>query len=69
MERCHDYSEVKSINKNQAFIILEGDKILSEWYQKIPYHYVVDNKFDGTKKGRLVAGGHKAPDVKKMKSI
>ena len=35
---------------------------MSTGYQLIPYHYVFDAKFDG-KKGRLVAGGHKAPEV------
>ena len=58
-------SEVKSINKHQTFIILRGDELLPGWYQKIPYHYVFDAKLDNRKKGRLVTGGHKAPDVKK----
>ena len=40
-------SEVKSINKHQTFIILEEDELLPEGYQKIPYHYVFDAKFDG----------------------
>ena len=51
--------------KHQTFIILEEDELIPEGYQKIPYHYVFDAKFDGRKKGRLVVGGHKAPDVKK----
>ena len=47
-------NEVKSINKHQTFITLEEDKLLPEGYQKIPYHYVFDAKFDDRKKGRLV---------------
>ena len=35
-------NEVKPINKHQTFIIPEG-------YQKIPYHYVSDAKFDTRK--------------------
>ena len=59
------FNEVKSINKHQTFITPEEDKLLPEGYQKIPYHYVFDAKFDGRKKGRLVVGGHKAHDVEK----
>ena len=42
-------NEVKSINKHQTFITPEEDKLLPEGYQKIPYHYVSDAKFDTRK--------------------
>ena len=32
-------------------------------YKRIPYHIVFDVKFDGRLKSRLVAGGHRTPDV------
>ena len=55
--------EVGSINSHQVFIILEENEPLPKGYKLIPYHYVFDAKFDGRKKSRLVAGGHRAPDV------
>ena len=55
--------EVKSINDHETFIVLEDHQPLPEGYEQIPYHFVFDAKFDGRKKGRLVAGGHKAPFV------
>ena len=45
------------------FIILEENEPLPEGYKLIPYHFVYDAKFGGRKKSRLVAGGHRAPDV------
>ena len=44
-------------------LFLEDHQPLPEGYEQIPYHFVFDAKFDGRKKGRLVAGGHKAPFV------
>ena len=58
-------SEVNSINKYQTFIMLEENEQLPKRYQKIPYHYVFNVKFDGRKKGILVSRGYKAPDVVK----
>ena len=55
--------EIGSINNHQVFIILEDDEPLPEGYKLIPYHFVFDAKFDGRRKARLVAGGHRAPDV------
>jgi Reverse transcriptase (RNA-dependent DNA polymerase) len=40
----------------------EGDRI-PVGYKRIPYHIVFDVKFDGRLKARLVAGGHRSPDV------
>ena len=55
--------EIGSINNHQVFIILEDNEPLPEGYKQIPYHFVFDAKFDGRKKARLVAGGHRAPEV------
>ena len=60
--------EVVSINDHETFIILEDDEIMPEGYKQIPYHLVFDAKFDGRRKARLVAGGHRAPDVSKEES-
>ena len=55
--------EITSINNHQTFIVLEEHEPLPDGYKEIPYHFVFDAKFDGRKKSRLVAGGHKAPEV------
>ena len=55
--------EIESINKHKTFIVLENHEPLPAGYQKIPYHMIFDAKFDGRKKTRLVAGGHRAPEV------
>ena len=36
---------------------------LPEGYKEIPCHLVFDAKFDGRRKARLIAGGHRAPDT------
>ena len=56
-------SEVEFITKHNTFIILEENESLSNGYQQIPYHIIFDAKFDEKKKARLVAGGHRAPEV------
>ena len=56
-------NEINSINEHETFIILEDDEPLPEGYKEIPYHLVFDAKFDGRRKARLVAGGHRAPDI------
>ena len=38
-------------------------KALPRGYRQIPYHIVFDVKFDGRLKSRLVAGGHRTPEV------
>ena len=58
-------SEVGSINKFNTFIILEDHEKIPEGYKQIPYHMIFDAKFDGRRKARLVAGGHRAPEVPK----
>ena len=55
--------EIKSINKHKTFIVLENHELLPPGYQEIPYHMIFDAKFDVRKKSRLVAGGHRAPEV------
>ena len=55
--------EIDSINKHKTFIVLEKHEPLPAGYQKIPYHMIFDAKFDGRNKTRLVAGGHRAPEV------
>ena len=55
--------EVGSIKTFKTFIILEENKHVPEGCKQIPYHTIFDVKFDGRRKARLVAGGHKAPEV------
>ncbi len=55
--------EVNSINEFEMLKVLEDDEILPEEYTKIPYHLIWDVKFDGRRKCRMVAGGHRTPSV------
>ena len=43
--------------------MLEKGEKVPDGYVKIPYHLIFDVKFDGRRKCRLVAGGHRTPDV------
>ena len=52
-----------SINEFKTFRVLDEGEAIPEGYIKIPYHLVFDCKFDGRRKSRLVAGGHKTPSV------
>ena len=53
--------ELKQINEYQTFRLPDPGEDLSD-YQRIPYHFVHDVKFDLRRKSRLVAGGnHTAP--------
>lgn len=61
-------SELTSINGHQKFIVLENHEPMPPGYKQIPYHFIPDVKFDGRKKARLVAGGHRAPEVDKEES-
>ena len=56
-------SELNSINSFKTFRILEEGESVPEGYTRIPYHLIFDVKFDGRRKCRLVAGGHRTPDV------
>ena len=42
--------------------LLKGEE-LPDGYTRIPYHIVFGVKFDGRRKARLVAGGHRTPSV------
>ena len=55
--------EIASINDFKTFRVLDEGEEMPEGYLKIPYHLVCDCKFDGRRKARLVAGGHKTPNV------
>ena len=55
--------ELHSIDAFKTFHILEEGEEIPEGYVKIPHHFVFDCKFDGRRKARLVARGHKTPDV------
>ena len=43
-------------------MLKKGESILPG-YKRIPYHMIFYVKFDGRYKCRLVAGGHRTPDV------
>ena len=55
--------EVKQILEYETFKPLEKHEPIPQGYKRIPYHLVFDVKFDGRLKARLVAGGHRSPDV------
>ena len=55
--------ELDSINAFETFKVLEDTEVMPAGYIKIPYHLIYDCKFDGRRKARLVAGGHKTPDA------
>ena len=55
--------EVSQLNEYSTFITIPDGKPLPRDYKRIPYHFVFDVKFDGRLKSRLVAGGHRTPDV------
>ena len=55
--------ELDSINEFETFRVLDEGEEIPEGYVKIPYHLIFDCKFDGRRKCRLVAGGHRTPDV------
>ena len=50
--------EVNELLEHDTFKILDNAKELSKEYQFIPSHFVLDCKFDGRRKARLVAGGN-----------
>ena len=55
--------ELSSINKFKTFRVLKKGEAIPAGYKCIPYHMIYDVKFDGRRKCRLVAGGHRTPDV------
>ena len=56
-------TELGSINKFKTFWVLKKGESILPGYRRIPYHMIFDVKFDGRRKCRLVAGGHRTPDV------
>ena len=57
-------TEIDSINAYQTFRVLKDDEKLPTGYKCIPYHCIYDVKFDGRRKCRLVAGGHRTETPK-----
>ena len=57
-------AELQQINDYQTFRVLEDDEPIPLGYKRIPYHCVYDVKFDGRRKCRLVAGGHRTDPPK-----
>ena len=56
--------KIDQINSNETFIVLKDTDPLPPGYKFIPYHCVYDINFDGRKKCRLVAGGHRTDPPK-----
>ena len=57
-------TEFKQINDYETFRVLENDEAMPPGYKRIPYHCIYDVKFDGRRKCRLVAGGHRTDPPK-----
>jgi hypothetical protein len=49
-------TELKKFTDYQTFIVLDSGENIPKRYQKIPYHKVLDVKYDLRHKARLVAG-------------
>ncbi len=58
-------AEIDQIKEYEVFRVIPDGAPTRTGYKQIPYHMVHDVKFDGRKKSRLVAGGHKGPEVHK----
>ena len=56
-------TELNQLEDYKTFIIVPDGQPIPRGYKRIPYHIVHDVKFDGRLKSRLVAGGHRTPDV------
>jgi hypothetical protein len=57
-------TEFKQINDYETFRVLENHEHMPPGYKRIPYHCIYDVKFDGRRKCRLVAGGHRTDPPK-----
>ena len=55
--------ELGQLNDFKVFKVVPDDCHLPREYKQIPYQIIFDVKFDGRLKSRLVAGGHRTPDV------
>ena len=56
--------ELKQINDYETFRVMEHGEPMPPGYKRIPYHCIFDVKFDGRRKCRLVAGGHRTDPPK-----
>jgi hypothetical protein len=50
--------ELKQLTDYQTFIVLDSGEDIPTGYQKIPYHMIIDVKYDLRHKARLVSGGN-----------
>ena len=57
--------EIKQLDEFRTFKVIPDNEPTPSGYKRIPYHLVFDVKFDGRLKSRLVAGGHRTPEVPK----
>ena len=57
--------EIDQLNQYKTFIVVPDGEPMPKGYKRIPYSTVFDVKFDGRKKTRVVAGGHRTPEVPK----
>ena len=55
--------EIKQLNLYETFRAMPVGENAPEGYKKIPYNVIFDVKFDGRRKARLVAGGHKTEEL------
>ncbi|HEY9710848.1 MAG TPA: reverse transcriptase domain-containing protein, partial [Oculatellaceae cyanobacterium] len=52
-------TEINQLYSHETFRVLNDNEAIPAGYKLIPYHCVYDVKFDGRRKCRLVAGGHR----------
>ena len=57
--------ELDQIHDFKTFKVVPDDEPMPLGYKRIPYHIIHDVKFDGRLKSRLVAGGHRSPEIHK----
>ena len=55
--------ELNQLNQYETFKALKKGESAPEGYKRIPYNVIFDVKFDGRRKARLVAGGHKTEEL------
>ncbi len=55
--------ELAQLNAYETFKAMKKGEKAPDGYKKIPYNVIFDVKFDGRRKARLVAGGHKTEEL------
>jgi hypothetical protein len=50
--------EIDQLHAHETFIVLEEHQNIPSGYKRIPYHSIYDVQSDGSRKCRLVTGGH-----------